>query len=92
MAKFNKGDKVVLTKQAPKLIRDEANVYRTRTITEAHYDKGAKRYMYHVGTNKTGEAESLVSGYPFRSYYLKLVPKHKRAGRPKTKRKYRRRQ
>ena len=92
MAKFKKGDKVVFTREAPRYVVEELQPGRKRTITKSYYDKEAKRHVYYVGTNKMGESESLVSVYPFRSYHLKEAPEHKKAGRPRTKRRYRRRQ
>jgi len=91
MAKFKKDDKVILTKQAPKYVIEELQPGRKRTVTSTYYDKGAKRHVYHVGTNRMGEAESLLSAYPFRSYHLRLAPSIGKAGRPKSKRRYRRR-
>jgi len=90
MAKFSIGDRVVITKKAPKLIRDEVRLRNKRTIVDTYYDKKAKRHVYHIGENRRGKADSLVTAYPFRSYYLELAKKH-RVGRPKTTRKYKRR-
>jgi len=91
VAKFKVGDKVILTRQAPEYVIEELQPGRMRTVTSSFYDKEAKRHVYHVGTNRIGKAESLVNAYPFRSYHLRLAPSIGKAGRPKTKRRYRRR-
>ena len=91
MAKFEKGDKVVLTKKAPKYIREALQPGRNRTITKSYYDKEGKLVGYRVGTNKIGKAKDIVESYHFRSYQLKLAPNIGKVGRPKTTRKYRRR-
>jgi hypothetical protein len=91
MAKFKKGDKVVLTKRAPVYIRETLQPGRKRTITGCYYNKEGKHSGYRVGTNRIGKAGDIVESYHFRSYQLKLAPNYKKAGKPKTTRKYRRR-
>ena len=88
MAKFNVGDKVVITKRAPDYIKQVTQAGRKRTIVATYYDKDSKCRAYKVGTNKSGKAGSIIESYRFRSYQLKDAANMGKAGRPKTKRKY----
>lgn len=87
--KFRIGDKVRVNKRAPKYIREEFKRSRTRTIVDICYDDRAQHCLYELG----GRGKSMV-GYWFRGYMLTPVTETAKTimGRPKTKRKYTRRQ
>ncbi len=87
-AKFRIGDKVVVNKRTPLYVLYGIRHNRARTVTEVCYDPVKQCRYFHLGDNYRGK-RTQVDSYPFRSYQLDRAV-HKKAGRPRLKRKYQR--
>lgn len=87
-AKFNERDKVIPNKRTPRSILELIRPNRKRTIVLIFYDPDRQCRYHYLGTNNRGKFDGFVSSYPFRSYMLDK-PLNRGAGRPRTKRNYR---
>lgn len=88
--KLNVGDIVGLTKRAPLYMFESLRINRPRKIIRIEYDPELQASVYYLGSNATSKSDC-IKGYPFRSYQLKPYTRHKKSGRPRTKRNYRKR-
>ena len=86
--KFAVGDKVVINGRCPKWLVDQIRHNRLRTITAVVYDGQKACCYYSLGCNKLNDASWDIEAYSFRSYML-IHPVKRSAGRPRTKRHYR---
>jgi len=104
MVKVNHRELAVLTGTAKKPVKsyrqfisvpDSEHLHliirrRARRISEIKYDAKQRCSFYRLGTNHRGKSD-ILSTIWFRSYQLVPITKPNRIGRPKTKRKYIRR-